>query len=105
MIYEIYSKIKSNYKEKMTDMITGNPDSESVKAIFGDFFMRQLTNHGLQDDDENDDEDGGQINSARPRASGISRRSKLKSNTSRSQTPSRSPDHFASDGRKARRSK
>jgi hypothetical protein len=40
MIYEIYSKIKSNYKEKMTDMITGNPDSESVKAIFGDFFMR-----------------------------------------------------------------
>ena len=78
---DLYKKIMSNYKEKLTEQIAVNPDSDQVKQIFGDYFSKQLT-------------DGQVIEDIKPdrlgRVSDFSRRSKRKAS---SQTPSRSPDN------------
>ena len=66
--------------------------------MFGEYFIRQMSTTsaaaGLTGiDDEYDDDSDNYISDdhGKPRASEYSRRSKLKSITSRSQTPSRSP--------------
>lgn len=75
MIDDLYKKIKSNYKEKMTDLISSNPEAESVKAVFNDYFLRQM---GLDDDEEDQNvmQEHEISNGTMPRISEISRRSK-----------------------------
>jgi hypothetical protein len=80
-------------------MIEGN-QSEAMKATLGDHFLKHL---GLVDEDEDDMNapDFNDINSRGPRISEISKRSKVKS--SRSQTPSRSPDRKEHSSKKKSR--
>lgn len=85
----------------MTEQISANPDSDHVKGLLGDHFMKTLFGvGGHKDPSDLELADGvaSELGSAEQRssnrkASEFSRRSKLKSTTSRSQTPSRSPDN------------
>lgn len=101
-----------NYKEKMTEIVGGGAaggqgdDGEdgavskgvdgNSKALFREYFMKQLLDIELSSmggGGVTDDDDDQLAVRSGPRMSEFSRRSKyIKSTTSRSQTPSKSPD-------------
>lgn len=109
LVEHFYSKVKNNFKDKIVEQIGQDEKgaTEHLKAVFGEYFVKHMGNSSGEEDEEYDDEsdrgtykaDRSQIDinfmnddNARMRGSEVSRRSKLKSATSRSQTPSRSPD-------------
>ena len=112
VIEDLYKKIKNNYKDKMTELIVGGEQAAegASGSMFREFFLKQLeidsrraSAFAMNTDDEFD----GSKSAAR--ASEFSRRTKSRKDTSRSQTPSRSPTYKSSSGysgkRKGKKSK
>jgi len=112
LIGHFYNKVMNNVKDKLADQAIQDEKGvhEHLKSVFGEYFVKQMSTNTASgasaiDDDDYDDEIDNYISddNGRPRVSELSKRSKLKSATSRSQTPSRSPDVKKTKIDKARR--